>query len=259
MEILGYSERGMINSLFYEMKFSQNNLQLFSDFLSLFSFPYRAVNFQISDAKILIEQSFSDFGDADAVVLVENKSWKQAMFIEAKVRAFKNWQILIEFEKFTKTSEKIREKIKRNEDAQEIKRKLTSNLFMQLYLKTRMVKTLQKSDVAQLQEGIQFPKVSSKEYRKIGNNKVVLKAVNQLKGYCKDALFIALVPDDVSNLRNFYQGALKDYSPEGFQEWDIRNWGYVTWAQVEEFCKRYDLKVASKTFEFNDGQIYEKR
>ena len=110
MEILGYSERGIINSLFYEMKFSQNNLQLFSDFLSLFSFPYRAVNFQISDAKILIEQSFSDFGDADAVVLVENKSWKQAMFIEAKVRAFKNWQILIEFEKFTKTSEKIREK-----------------------------------------------------------------------------------------------------------------------------------------------------
>lgn len=107
----------------------------------------------------MIEQSFSDFGDADAVVLVENKSWKQALFIEAKVRAFKKWQILIEFEKFAETSEKIREKIKRNEDAQEIKRKLTSNLFMQFYLKTRMVKTLQKSDVAQLQEGIQFPKV----------------------------------------------------------------------------------------------------
>jgi len=259
MEIIGYSERGLINWLLYEIKFSQNNLQLFSDFLSLVFFPYRAVNFQISDAKILIEQSFSDFGDVDAVVLVKNKSRKQAIFIEAKVSAFKNWQILTEFEKFTKTLEKIREKIKRNEDAQKIKCKLTSNLFTQLYLKTRMVKTLQKGDVAQLQKGIQFPKVSSKKYRKIGNNKVVLKAVNQLKGYCKHAFFIALVPDDVSNLRNFYQGTLKDYSPEGFQEWDIRNWGYVTWAQVEEFCKRYDLEGTLKAFEWNEGQIYDKR
>jgi hypothetical protein len=35
--------------------------------------------------------------------------------------------------------------------------------------------------------------------------------------------------------------------------------GYVTWAQVEEFCKRYDLKGSLNTFEFNEGQIYEKR
>jgi hypothetical protein len=106
---------------------------------------------------------------------------------------------------------------------------------------------------------VQFPRCSSKIYRKIGNNKVVLKAVNQLMGYCKDALFIALAPDDVSNLRNFYADTLKNYSHEEFQEWDIRNWGYLSWAQVEEFCKRYNLEGTLKIFKWNEGQIYEKR
>ena len=76
MEIIGYSERGMINSLSYELKFSENNLRLLNDFLSLVSFPYFRVPFQISDVKILIEPSFSDFGDADAVILVNNQGVK---------------------------------------------------------------------------------------------------------------------------------------------------------------------------------------
>ena len=76
MEILGYSERGLINSLCYELRYSQDNLQLLNNFLSLVSFAYRTVNFQISEAKILIEQSFSDFGDADLVLLVNNLKGK---------------------------------------------------------------------------------------------------------------------------------------------------------------------------------------
>jgi len=70
MEILGYSERGVINSLFYEVKFSQNNLQHLSDFLSKISFPYREVEFKLRDAMVMIELSFSDFGDALFVALV---------------------------------------------------------------------------------------------------------------------------------------------------------------------------------------------
>ncbi|NQE06161.1 hypothetical protein C5S32_09860 [ANME-1 cluster archaeon GoMg1] len=255
MEIGGYSERGVINSLFYEIKHSQSNLKFLNELLSHISFPYRSINFEISDARILIEQSFSDFGDADVVVLVENKNRKQAMFIEAKVSAFKNWHISREFEKFTEAIEKIREITERNGDAQEIKRKLTSNLFMQLYSKTRMMKTLQKGDVTQLHGGVQFPKVSSKEYRKIGNNEVVLKAVGQLKLYCKDTFFVALVPEDISRLRQFYQHTLSDYSPKGFQEWDVRSWGYISWAEVEDFCERYSLKETLKVFEFNKGEV----
>ena len=259
MEVVGYSERGVINSLFYEIKYSQNNLRLLNGLLSCIFFPYRSVNFEISDARILIEQSFSDFGAADAVVLVENKSRKQAMFIEAKVNAFKNWDISKEFGKFTKTIEKIREKIRRNKDAKEIKKlkdDIGSNLFLQLYSKTRMVKTLQKGDIVQLQEGIQFPEMSTKDKRKIGDNEVVLKVVSQLKPYCKDAFFVVVVPEDISRLRRFYQDTLKNYSPTGFQEWDVRSWGYISWAGVEDFCRRYGLKETLKVFEFNKGQIY---
>jgi hypothetical protein len=243
MEILGYSERGIINSLFYEMKFSQNNLRLLNDFLSLISLPYRTVDFRVSDAKILIEQSFSDFGDADVVLLVNNRGGKQAIFIEAKFKT----NIRNEFENFKSG---IRES--------EPPRGFSSNLFVQLYFKTRLIKALKSRSFEdakkQLQEeGLQFPECLSKKDRKtnsrrrprkIGKNKVVEDAIRQLKGYCKDALFIALVPDDISRLKDFYQNTLRDRSPKELkelQEWDIRNWGYLSWTQVEEFCERYNL------------------
>lgn len=259
MEILGYSERGVINSLFYEMKFSRNSLHLLNNFLSLFSFPYRRVNFQISDAKILIEQSFSDFGDADVVLLVNNRENKQVIFIETKVKTFqKSWSIRKEFEKFR---EGITE--------QEPPKGFSSNLFVQLYFKTQLIKAL-KSDGLQLKEGVRFPECLLKKNkkthkrttrRKIGENEVVLKSVNHLESYCKDAFFIALVPDDTSNLKNFYQNILKGCRPKYFQEWDIRNWGYLSWAQVEEFCRKYknELDETLNTFDFNKGQIYERR
>ncbi len=244
MEILGYSERGLINSLCYELRYSQDNLQLLNNFLSLVSFAYRTVNFQISEAKILIEQSFSDFGDADLVLLVNNLKSKQVIFIEAKVKTYQRayWNILEEFEEFKGGIEK--EKVS------------SSNLFVQLYHKVRLVKTLQTGGIKQLQNGVQFPICSSKNHRKIGNNKVVLNAINQLKDYYKESLFIALLPENDSNLRNFYKNTLKNYCPQGFQEWDIRDWGYISWKQVEEFCKRNNLKGTLKNFKWNEGQIY---
>ena len=256
MEIIGYSERGMINSLFYEMKISENNLRLLNDFLSLVSFPYYRVTFQVSEVKILIEQSFSDFGDPDAVILVNNHGFKQVIFIEAKVKTEEKsrWEISKEFEKFMRGIAKP-----------EPPKGYSSNLFVQLYFKTRLIKELKSGGVKQLQEGVKFPECLLKknrkthersEKRKIGNNKVVLNAVEELKGYSKDALFIALLPDNISHLKDFYQNTLRDYYPEGFLEWDIRNWGYVSWAQVEEFCKRNNLKETVRNFEFNEGQVY---
>jgi len=244
MEILGYSERGLINSLCYELKYSPDNLQLLNNLLSLVSFPYRMVNFQISEAKILIEQSFSDFGDADLVLLVNNIKSKQVIFIEAKVKTFQRacWNIFEEFEEFKRGIEK--DKVS------------SSNLFVQLYHKVRLVKTLQTGGIKQLQNGVQSPRCSSKSHRKIGDNKVVLKAIGQLKDYYKEALFIALLPENDSSLRNFYKGTLKDYNPEGFQEWDVRDWGYISWKRVEEFCKRNSLEGILKNFKWNEGQIY---
>jgi len=244
MEILGYSERGLINSLCYELKYLPDNLRLLNNLLSLVSFPYRTVNFQISEAKILVEQSFSDFGDADLVLLVNNVKSKQVIFIEAKVKTYQRayWNIFEEFEEFKKGIEK--DKIN------------SSNLFIQLYHKVRLVKALQIGGLKQLQNGVQFPRCSSKSHRKVGDNKVVLKAVNKLMDYYNETLFIALLPENDSNLRNFYNDTLKDYSPEGFQEWDIKDWGYVSWIRVEEFCKRNSLEGILKNFKWNEGQVY---
>jgi len=80
MEIIGYSERGVLSSLLYEIRYSQHNSQLLNEFLSLVSFPYeKDVHFDVNDVKILIEQSFSDFGDTNSLFLLKNNENKQCV------------------------------------------------------------------------------------------------------------------------------------------------------------------------------------
>jgi len=107
MKIIGNSERGMINALFYEIDNVQNNTQILSDLLNTVCFPNKNIpnniHFQIKDATILIEQSFSDFGDSDVVLLIDNNGVKQTVFIEAKVKTYHRKQYDNDkvFQKFT--------------------------------------------------------------------------------------------------------------------------------------------------------------
>lgn len=247
MEIIGYSERGLLNSLLYEIRYSKNNLRLFNGFLSLISFPYgNEVCFDINDAKILTEQSFSDFGDADSLLLLDNSQNKQCVFVEAKVKTsqHESWSIKREFTIFE-------DGIKQNKVS-------SSNLFVQLYYKVRLIKGLQ-SETLFKEEGISFPEcllTKSKRIRRIGKNKVVLRATELLKQYGSHAFFIALIPEDRSEIKHFYQENLRDFKPNGFQEWSVENWGYISWADVEDFCKKQGLKETQKVFKFNKGQIY---
>jgi len=94
-------------------------------------------------------------------------------------------------------------------------------LFVQLYHKLRLIKALPVNGSKPLPNGVKFPRCSSKQQRKIGNNKVVLKAIDLITDYCKGPLFIALIPNDISTADEFYQNTLKDYKPEGFQGWDV--------------------------------------
>lgn len=246
MEIVGYSERGILNSLLYEIRYSQNNLQLFNEFLSLISFPYgNEVRFDVNDAKILTEQSFSDFGDADSLLLIDNGQNKQCVFVEAKVKTsqHESWSIKKEFRIFE-------EGIKQNKVS-------SSNLFVQLYYKVRLIKALQNETL--FREGIPFPEcllTKSKRNRTIGKNRVVLRATELLKPYSSYAFFIALIPEDRSEIKHFYQDTLRDFKPNGFQDWSVGNWGYVSWADVEDFCRKQELEETQKVFKFNKGQVY---
>ncbi len=70
MKIWGYSERGMINSLFYEIQTNNTPEILIQDILSItqdIDITKKSIVLDIKTVDLLIEQSFSDFGDADAL------------------------------------------------------------------------------------------------------------------------------------------------------------------------------------------------
>jgi len=49
---------------------------------------------------------------------------------------------------------------------------------------------------------------------------------------------------------------LRSIVPKELNEWDVTNWGFITWQEVEEFSKDHNLKGTQEIFEFNRGQIY---
>jgi len=195
------------------------------------------------DTEILIEQSFSDFGDLDTLLLISQGSHKFSIFIEAKVKPSQTraWKIEEEWGKFI---EGIQSTLS------------SSNLFTQLYHKVRLVETLRSGGIHELQKGVPFPQCSSKLMRKIGKNEVVLRAVKRLQGYLDASYYIALVPDSPDVVGRFFQDKLYSSMPHSFIGWDIQSYGYLTWADVEKFCNEHGLKNSLEVFSHNRGQIY---
>ena len=70
MKILGYSERGIINSLIFCIVESKDK-ELMNKFIELIKIPELTVLGEPNDYTILLEQSFSGFGDADLVIIME--------------------------------------------------------------------------------------------------------------------------------------------------------------------------------------------
>jgi hypothetical protein len=164
-ELLGYSERGIINSLFYELSYKDRDGNLLGQLLDEVYFPDWKGSFKVSEVTILIEQSFSDFGDADVVLLIKNGNHKQRIFIEAKVRTYekREWKIDKEFENFKAGIEP--------------KKLSSSNLFTQLYHKHRLADGIAEMGVDDVaSKGLLFPACSTKSTRKLGKNKIVFRA-----------------------------------------------------------------------------------
>jgi hypothetical protein len=86
MDILGYSERGLINSLLYAIRYRENASTLVGRLMRTAHWPARSemATEQFDHCKlIMIEQSFSDFGDADAVLLFGQERGP-SVFLEGK-------------------------------------------------------------------------------------------------------------------------------------------------------------------------------
>ncbi len=244
ISIRGYSERGILNSLLFEIRRQVDGLKYLLEFLNLTRFPNcpSPPDWQdIESAQIILEQSFSDFGDLDALILLQGKR-KQAVFIEAKVKTAQRNQWLIEDE-----WSRFAQHISRTGDDQ----RRSSNLFVQLYRKQMLIR--------QIQGEVCHPDAVSSRWR-IGANPVVLRAVDELRPYCDSdsAWFLCIVPDSDQNMNSFFAQPLRDDSKSSLPAWNCGTLGYLTWSRLEAWAQLYPgvLCDSLACFEFNREQIY---
>jgi len=95
--------------------------------------------------------------------------------------------------------------------------------------------------------------------RKIGENEVVLKAVEELRNYCKNSYFIALIPEENENIESFietFKTKIPKCGTQILKYWNTKNWGFISWKNVHELCERYKLYNPLEVFNWNTGQIY---
>lgn len=237
---LGYSERGMVNALCDDIAHAPKPLEAVAEFVSWFKFPTSQPD-SIKHATILVEQSFSDFGDLDLLILLQfNNSPPQAVMVEAKVSTDTDSWITVEdrWEEFLRL-------LDGGEGS-------TSNLFVQLHRKVRLVQHV-RSDEKAFTPDIFTPRGS------LGLNRVVRKAADELKKYLQgDPWYGAILPDDAGCLEAFARDTFIGSAFQQLPAWSTDRWAFLSW---QEIAKSVDAAAGKwprtkATFEWNQGQIF---
>lgn len=212
----------------------------------------------ISKAEILIEQSFSDFGDADVLILIDSGEDKYAFFIEAKVKTYSRieWLLADEYKEFLSFLQPGQQIIRKKKYA-------NSNLFTQLYFKQRLFNEIQRFSILDNPYiEILFNNFFNK-IRKTGSNKVVKEAVKKVWEYRANGYFVCLIPNDNNSLDLLYPPLtdLEENNPlatygklEGL---NTKKWGLITWNKIKRFCSNHGntFEGTLKVFDWNKGQI----
>ena len=242
VNVLGYSERGVLNSLLFEIRYASDGAALLDRLVAEAKFPLTHNKPSAGVATVLVEQSLSDFGTPDVIILKSSSAGNCAIFIEAKVQTAQSsrWQLCDQFSKFESGLESI-VKSSDNDARKKIKDKLARNIFTQLYQKQRLVSTLKDRNFSALKHGVDFPFWSTKPKRKIGGNPVVLRAVKLIQRNVDSVFFLALVPDTDVQAANFFCQRLRNVHLRYVPEWDPSHYGFLTWATVKAFCQKNNL------------------
>lgn len=227
MEIKGYSERGIINSLIFTIGRSK---KLMDEFIQLLNISELKTNGEVEDYTVMLEQSFSQFGDADLIIIIHyiNPKHNRVLFIEGKVNTYsKKWHLN---KRYSKYKESKNEKEKYNG--------YTSNLFFQLHLKRLLIdkwRTINKSG--------SVVEPHFKKVRKIGDNKIVKDAFHLIN--CEKAYYIGLIPSSEKEINGFNLENKTDIH-------------FLSWKDVHNFCleRKGKFQEVLNVFEFNKGQIY---
>ena len=205
MKIVGYSERGAMNALFYGIA-QADDKKAFAEFLKIIGIDYH-----VSDVEFFMEFSLSEFGSPDLLVTFNANEQKHILFIEAKTSCGKKYELTKAFENFKRTKER--------------KPGYSSNLYYQLSMKYLFFENLPKSIDINGIEGLDG------RTHKIGDNFVVKAICNKIKD-CKVAHYIAIVPksdipsDAPKYVKHiFWEDLFKcsEFKPYLKDTWDINN------------------------------------
>lgn len=168
MKIVGYSERGAMNALFYGIA-QADDKKAFAKFLKIIGIE----DDHVSDVEFFMEFSLSEFGSPDLLVTFNANEQKHILFIEAKTSCGKKYELEKAFENYEKRKER--------------KPGYSSNLYYQLSMKNLFFENLPKSiDINGIED-------SDGRTHKIGDNFVVKAICNKIKD-SKVAHYIAIVP-----------------------------------------------------------------
>ena len=237
MKIIGYSERGAMNALFYGMaNDTSHGVDAMNTFLSNLA---RMNNGPFSDFTIYSEFSLSDFGEPDMMITAKDKEGKNVLFfIEAKVSCGSYYDLSKQLDKHKK---------KMNYDS--------SNLFFQLRLKQYFVQRIinntldNKTDdhlnffPEELKRLVNRGKDSKNNLRYIGKNVIVNKTVKKLEAIIEpgNVYYIAIIPRQDDSKESKTLNEVKETYGLDFH--------IVTW---ERICKEEMLKdYVALTIDFN--------
>ena len=242
--IYGYSERGIFNSIIYYLEFRKPGLiGEFLEKLGVLGFTKGKHTFTF-----LNEQSFSDFGDNDLTIIIDEDKpeEKVVVFVEGKVKTF------------SKSSEyslkdaydEIEHCIKNAGD--NVTRIDTSNLFIQLYFKYLLSKG---EDIVSV-DNDNLKKIITKNERKIGENDVVIRAHNKYIKGAKKYHYVAIIPKqkDKSETLQEYFKKLDLMKNEDVKD----NIHCAFWQDIEAFFVSEKAEPVINNFNYNKGQIYMK-
>ena len=248
MNIYGYSERGILNSLLYEILHTKNGAALLTRLIAKAKFPLTDKKPSFGAATILVEQSLSQFGDADAIVLISSSTAKSTIFVEAKVQSQSSDWLLSE--QLSEFEHGLRSTVN------------SSNIFTQLYHKQRFISALKNNSdgaITALQKGIKFPSWSTRSKRSVGKNPVVLRAVKHIQQHADNIFYLMVVPDNEQRAETFFNKTLCSIRFPTVPEWDVSCYGYLTWATVKSFCEQNSLKETLGVFAYNKDQIFREK
>ncbi|GMO30994.1 MAG: hypothetical protein Ta2B_12000 [Termitinemataceae bacterium] len=239
MAIYGYSERGVVNAMAYYLNANSKYLH---GFIEILGFSLEKKDYG-EDYEILVDQSFSDFGVSDLIIILDNKSDKKiVVFIECKIKTSQGtYNINNEFNKIDKA-------IKESDKITGI----SSNLFVQLYYKHLLIVT----DGGKCKEPNvnEIFKKSKGNPRIIGGNDIVKGAFNKIKN-ASDYYYVAIVPTAPNEMNSEeFKKKIDELGTMGMSM-PSENAYLCYWGNIEKYFSDPASEV-SVAFKYNDGQIY---